>query len=81
MTDRPQTYLEKVKIDPANYCLLRGEYPHPACQVELYEGSGGIASIYGVCHAHRTYWHLQTGGSPSNDSPKLFELRHYTCIG
>ena len=38
MTDRPQTYLEKVKIDPANYCLLRGEYPHPACQVELLRG-------------------------------------------
>ena len=74
MTNQAQTYWEKQKIDPANYCPERGEYPHPGCDVELYEAGGPWSHIYGVCHGHKTVWHLQSGGAAHPSWPTLAEL-------
>ena len=40
MTNQAQNYWEQQKIDPVNYCPERGEYPHPSCDVGLYETGG-----------------------------------------
>lgn len=62
------------KIDPANYCPERGEYPHDGCEIELYELGGPWSHIHGVCHGHKTLWHLQSGGTADSGWPTLDEL-------
>ena len=68
------TYWERVNVDPANYCPERGEYPHPRCEVDLYERGGPWSHIYGGCHGHKTIWHLQSGGASRPGWPTLAEL-------
>jgi hypothetical protein len=74
MSDQPQTYWEGKKMDSANYCPQRGEYPHAGCDVGLYERGGPWSHIYGVCHGHKTVWHLQSGGKTVPSWPTLDEL-------
>ena len=76
MNNQAQTYWEQQKIDPANYCPERGEYPHPGCDVEMYEAGGLWSHVYGVCHGHKTVWHLQSRGAaqPHPALPTLAEL-------
>jgi hypothetical protein len=71
----PGSYWADQKIDPANYCPERGEYPHAECEVGLYEmDSSGWSHIHGVCHGHKTLWHLQSGGGADPSWPTLAEL-------
>jgi hypothetical protein len=70
-----KNYWESVEVDPLNHCPLRGEYPHVGCEVEMYEfdPTGCVSHLYGACHAHRMYWHLQSGGSPVATMRGLYE--------
>jgi hypothetical protein len=74
-----ENYWEQNRIDPANCCPHRGEYPHSECEIELREGGHSRAAIYGVCHGHKTYWLLQVGGTPAGDWPQLHDLADYAC--
>ena len=67
-------YWDDMRIDPVNYCPERGEYPHAACTVELYEMGGPYSHLHGVCHGHKTIWHLQSGGAAWHELPTLDEL-------
>ena len=51
-----------------------GEYPHPDCDVQLYEIGGPYSHIHGVCHGHKKVWHLQSGGRAWDELPTLNEL-------
>ena len=72
-----ENYWESVKVDPLNDCPLRGEYPHVDCDVSMYEldPTGCVSHLFGACHNHRMYWHLQSGGSPD---PKMQGLDEHT---
>ena len=74
MNTTETNYWEQARIDPANYCPERGEYPHPECNVELYELGGPYSNIHGVCHAHKKVWHLVSGGRAWGELPTLNEL-------
>jgi hypothetical protein len=67
-------YWEREKIDLLNYCPQRGEFPHIACKVELYEMGGSWSHLHGLCHGHKTIWHLQSGGRSWPELPTLDEL-------
>ena len=77
MSDTTENYWESIKVDPANYCPERGDYPHTACDVALHEGGRAVSHLYGVCHSHRVYWHLQSGGCPWQDLPSLEALEAF----
>jgi hypothetical protein len=70
----PGSYWADQKIDPANYCPERGEYPHPRCEIDLYVAGGPYCHLYGVCHGHKTLWHLQSGGRADPSWPTLAEM-------
>ena len=74
MQSTTENYWEQERIDPANYCPHRGEYPHRWCEIQLHEGGHATAAIYGVCHQHKIYWLLQVGGAPDPDWPQLRAL-------
>ena len=40
-------YWDDMRTDPMNYCPERGEYPHAACTVELYEMGGPRSHLHG----------------------------------
>jgi hypothetical protein len=74
MSGTTENYWDSIKVDPANHCPERGEYPHTDCDVGIYEGGTAISHLYGVCQEHRIYWHLQSGGRPWEDCPSFEEL-------
>jgi hypothetical protein len=68
------SYWMEQKIDPVNDCPERGEFPHANCEVEMYKGGGPWSLIYGVCHGHKTIWHMSSGGETDPTWPTLAEL-------
>jgi hypothetical protein len=82
--DRKNYWGESIGVDPANFCPERGEYPHVfGCDVSMYEldPNGDVSHLFGACHEHRTYWHLQSGGRPDPEWEALYEhAEGYTDI-